>query len=78
MKCPKKRIDCKPSAQKLTKDKKQWICSGKSDRPKCYKKDIVAICCKGRFSEFNIQMTVAEAFDFVMALCARLSDEFDV
>lgn len=71
MKCPRKEKHCKPTICFKT-IKRNFICSGISNKPTKYKYDIVWLCLKGKFSETFIEMTKAEALGIISVLTGSL------
>jgi len=71
MKCPKKNKYCNPSICFKT-IKHNYICSGISSKPTKYKKDIVWLCLKGKFSQTQLELTKGEALGIISVLTGSL------
>jgi hypothetical protein len=71
--CPKKLKTCK-SILIIKGGKNNYICSGISNTPTKYKKDIIHLCLRGILSKIKLEMTKDEASFIISVLAASLGE----
>ncbi len=70
--CPRGNKNCEIGLMFRTK-KNNYVCSGFNKNPTKYHKDIVNLCSKGFFTEFNMEMTKEEALYIISVLSSTMA-----